>query len=465
MSIYNAMQSGVSGLFANAQKVTKISDNIANSNTVGYKRSFTDFVTATSNANTLSEIGRTSAGVRAVMKSAIDVQGNIMTTNVATDLAITGDGFFMVGKNATQNDGTQFTLTRAGSFRPDENGFLQNSSGYFLQGWRYDESGNLPVVDRNGFSNLEGINVKNIEMVGDATTYMTISGNLPADEADGTNPLPGEIQPFKSSAEFFSPLGVSDRITYEWYPNSNDATGTPAGTSNQWSLRMRNSNGEDLGMIRVDFNDSGANAGSPASWNAMSAAEISQWEIDTGETYTPAGGANAYTVGADGIIALTIDNGSVPQTINLELGAPGGLQGITQFAGDYTPTQIEKDGAQTGSLSTVEINEEGILYGVFNNGARKALYQIPLGTVTNVNGLLEQDGNTYRLTQEAGAFSMVDANRGAHGRMISGALERSTVDIAEELTHLIETQRAYSSNAKIITTADEMLEETTRIKR
>ena len=440
MSIYSAMQSGVSGLFANAQKVSKISDNIANSNTVGYKRTFTDFVTSTVANTTISSGTSIPSGVRAVVKSEISTQGNIMNTGVATDLSITGEGFFIVGKNPNESNPINFGLTRAGSFRADESGNLVNSAGQFLHGFKYDNDGNLGLLDRNGFGSMQAVNIKEVEMIGDGTTFMTINGNLPAQETG-----PGSsLTPFQSSAEYFSELGESERIVFDWSPTTTD---------DSWELTLSDEAGGIYGTVEVSFHNSGPLAGAPLMWN-----------LNAATATLPA--PNAISLDpATGIVSLTINNGTIPQTLDIELGAPNEYTGITQFAGDYTTQQIDKNGSSAGSLSSVEITEEGTLYGVFSNGARKSLYQIPLGIVTNPDGLSPADGNTYKLTQYSGSFRLTDSNTGFTGKINSGTLERSNVDIAEELTSLIETQRAYSSNAKIITTADEMLDETTRIKR
>lgn len=442
MSIYSAMQSGVSGLFAQAQKVSKISDNIANANTVGYKRSFTDFVTSTaSSIGSGAAVGANTtfpAGVRAVIRSEINRQGNVMNTNSATDLSITGRGFFVVGKNPDSNLESNFMMSRAGSFTLNEDGYLVNSAGYYLHGFKYNSDGELGLVDTNGFGDLEAINIGNIAMIGAATTTMTISGNLPAQETGLATPG----NPFISSAEYFTPLGVSERIVMEWQPSTNP---------NEWTMTVTDQDGNTYGSVDVVFNDSGASAGSPQTWQNVTnlATAPNGFAFDT----------------ATGVATITVNNGATPQNIEISLGATGTFTGITQFAGDYTPQQITRDGAMAGALSRVEITEGGVLYGVFDNGSRKALYQIPLGDVTNPDSLMQTDGNAYRLTQQAGAFRLMTANTGSTGTINSGTLERSNVDIAEELTLLIETQRAYSSNAKIITTADEMLDETTRLKR
>ena len=138
---------------------------------------------------------------------------------------------------------------------------------------------------------------------------------------------------------------------------------------------------------------------------------------------------------------------------------------MTQFSGDYTPPAFADDGTETGSLERAEMSDSGILYGVFDNGQRRALFQVPLANVANPDQMRSVDGNAYVATRDSGAVSIGNPMLNGLGSINSGALEGSNVDIAQELTDLIQTQRAYSSSAKIITTSDEMLSETLSIKR
>jgi len=135
-----------------------------------------------------------------------------------------------------------------------------------------------------------------------------------------------------------------------------------------------------------------------------------------------------------------------------------------QFAGDFS-LAFDRDGSSAGELVRTEITEDGTLFGVFDNGMRRALYDIPVAVVANPNGLVEVKGNAYRLSGETGSFSALQANSSTVGSINAGALEGSNVDIAQEMTDLIKAQRAFSTNAKVITTVDDMMDETTRLKR
>lgn len=434
MSISNAMQTGVSGLLANSTAISNVSDNIANANTVGYRRSFSQMVTSTS-----GNFGSASSNsVRAVGVMDMSEGSDLNNTGSATDLAISGQGFFVVSRIPNDPNVGNYVLTRAGSFLPDAEGNLVNSAGYYLAGYAYGEDGSLGSIDQNSFADLTTVNVNTGLSTGAASSEMSISGNLPSQETGVVTP--GD--PFTSSAEFFSPLGEADRLQFSWQPTS---------TANQWSLTFSDSSGNAYGNVTVDFNDSGTNAGSPSLYSGV-----------TNSATAPA--AFAFDV-STGIVTLTIDNGAAPQTISLEIGAPNTFDGMTQFAGDYTSLDVNTNGSASGNLLGTEIDESGNIFGVYDNGNREPLFNIPLANVTNPVGLSASDGNVFELTRSSGAAQLGAAGTGSVGGITAGVLENSNVEIAQELTDLIRIQRAYSSNAKIITTVDEMLDETTRLKR
>jgi len=434
MSISNAMQTGISGLLANSAAVGNISSNIANANTDGYRRSFSQMVTSASGSSASSGGG---AGVRAVARAEISSEGTQRPTGVASDLSIGGSGFMVVSRNPNDPVLSNYAFTRAGSFRPDADGNLRNAAGLYLAGFAYDTTGSLGTVDRSQFTDLQTVNVGGAAINGEATTQVTISGNLPAQQTGASST--GET--FVTSQDYYTALGGAERLEFAW---------TPSTTPNQWQLQV-SAGGSALGTVDVTFSDSGPSAGAPLSYaNVTSLATApAAFAFDT----------------ATGVASLTIDNATTPQTIDLTIGAPGDTSGMTQFSGDYTPVDATLDGFESGVMVRFEIDERGDLYGIYDNGARHLLYNIPLAEVPNPDGLQQIDGNAYITTQASGNFQLNQAGSGSTGALTSGALESSNVELAEELTQLIQTQRAYSSNAKIITTADEMLDETTRLKR
>lgn len=429
------MQTGISGLTANGNKVSAISSNIANANTVGYKRSFVSMVTSTAATGSAG----TPKGVRGVEGTEVSTQGSFQSTSNATDLYISGEGMFVVAKTPNDPNEANYMLTRAGEFSPDENGYLVNSAGYYLHGYKYDTAGDsIGVVDRNSFADMEAVNVNEVGMQSSATTSISVSGNMPS-QATGLA-TPGS--PFTHSADVYSPLGDKGKMVFSWQPTS---------TENVWTMQISDADGNAYGTVDVTFDDSGSNAGGIASYSNVTslATAPATFAFDT----------------ATGQATIDVNNGSTPSTVSVDIGTPGTSDGMTQFAGDYTPPETTVDGSTAGSLVRTEISENGDVTGIFDNGTRKALYQIPLADVQNENGLSAVDGNSFSLSRDSGTMTLLEAGTGSAGTVVSNALERSNVDIATELTDLIQTQRAYSSNAKIITTADEMLQETTSIKR
>jgi len=151
--------------------------------------------------------------------------------------------------------------------------------------------------------------------------------------------------------------------------------------------------------------------------------------------------------------------------MDLTLGPVGDDSAITQLAADFAPTGVTKDGNAAGILTGLEFDEQGYMLGIYDSGFRRRLYQIPVADVANPNGLEMRGGQTFAVTRESGDFYLWDSGDGPAGDLTAYALEESTTDLATELTSLIQTQRAYSSNAKVIQTVDEMLQETTNIKR
>ncbi|WP_207477342.1 flagellar hook protein FlgE [Arenibaculum pallidiluteum] len=405
MSLFTAMRSGVSGMAAQGSRLAAISDNISNSATVGYKRADVDFSTLmTAQA---SDTTYAAGGVASKVKYDIGTGGAIVGTGVSTDMAISGNGFFMVASQADAAGGLQsFALTRAGRFEPDDAGYLRNTAGQYLQGWPLT-SGALPAgVRRDDTGSLVSINVAGLTYQGSASKTVDYSANLPAQAAVGDT--------FSTTSSFYDGLGNAQELTLTW---------TNTGP-NTWSVGIA-APGYTVStptVAGITFNATGPSAGLPTA----------------------------------AIPPITLTRGA--DTVTL------GMDTVTQFNGDYVPV-VNKDGAKAGQVSGVKVDEGGKVWVTFDNGASQALFQVPVATVTNPNGLTPMDGNTYALSNDSGSLFLADAGSGKAGEIQGGAVEQANVDIAEELVSLIETQRAYSSNAKIVQTADEMMEEVTRLKR
>ncbi|TNH40658.1 flagellar hook protein FlgE [Paracoccus haeundaensis] len=432
MSISSAMNAGVSGLAANSSRLGTISDNIANASTFGYKRVETDF-----NALVVGQGAGlyTAGGVRASTTRSVSQDGAIVTTSNALDLAMTGRGMLPVTtlNDATGGGAPSLMMTRTGAFRPDAGGLLRTESGLVLMGWPTAADGSMPLVARDTSAALQPIRIESNRPVGDPTTQVSLGANLPATETLPT----GSGDPLPLRVEYFGNLGTSESLDITFTPDTSD----PTGMSNTWTVSISDSASDPaanpISTFQVTFDDSQGAGG--ALLNVV------------GGGYDPATGA----------IPLTVGGGN----IELSIGVPGGASGLKQLAASFSPSNVVKNGSPVGQLVAVEVDPQGYVKATYDTGFVKALYKIPVIDVPNPNGLVAVEGQAFKTSPDSGGFFLWDAGDGPTGAIAGYAREASTTDIAQELTHLITTQRAYSSNAKIIQTVDEMLQETTNIKR
>ncbi|WP_340107284.1 flagellar hook-basal body complex protein [Pikeienuella sp. HZG-20] len=437
MTLSSSLNAGVAGLNVNSSKLGTISDNIANSQTAGYKRADTQF---SSLVVTESGGGKYAAGgVRATSFRQVDARGGLITSENPTDLAIGGRGLLPVTPVSSLNsaDGAlpvQFVTT--GSFRPDENGVLTSASGQVLLGWPADRDGTILAFPRDNTNGLEPVQISNGALVGSPTSKIGLGVNLPAQESRAG--ASGAALPL--SIEYFDNLSATQSLDFTFTP-----TIPPTGASNQWTVEISDSQSDPLSnpieSFLVDFDTTFAAGGS----------------IDNVATLTGTGTYDSNT----GIYSFMTGGGP----IELDIGKPGGNSGLTQLASEFGPTGITKDGSTAGSLSSIDVDENGFVRGVFEGGFVRTLYQVPVADFPNLNGMRATDGQAFLASPDSGAMFLWDAGDGPTGAVVSFAQEGSTSDIAAELTSLITTQRAYSSNATVIRTVDEMLQETTNIKR
>ncbi|PRY93191.1 flagellar hook protein FlgE [Hasllibacter halocynthiae] len=433
MSISSSLNAGVSGLNANAQRLSTISDNIANSGTYGYRRAETDFHSIVIDGRSG---GRYAAGgVRTSTIRLIDERGTLTGTSNPTDLAISGRGMLPVTTvTDVANGGSQrLSLTPTGSFRPDDRGFLTSPSGLVLMGWPADGDGNIGAFPRDTVASLEPIQVDVRRLEGLATSRIELGVNLPATQTIAG--APGAAQ--STAVEYFDNLGASQRLNVTFTPSV-----PAAGASNTWTMTVRDGAQADarIAEYTVEFDPSRANGGALLDVTAVS-----------GAAYDP----------RTGVIPLTVAGGP----IDLDIGRFGQLSRLTQLSNSFSADGISKNGAPVGNLVDVEVDGAGIMSAVYDTGFTRAIYQIPVADVPNPNALTVGDNQTYEVSAGSGSFFLWNAGEGPTGEMVGFAREESTTDVAAELTQLIQTQRAYSSNAKVIQTVDEMLQETTNIKR
>lgn len=430
MSLYGALMTGVSGLDANSTAMSIASSNIANVNTVGYKASSANFSTLLASAMG----GGANATVNASTAQNITQQGTPTAASSPTDLAISGNGFFVVSQQPAAAGSSQDQYyTRAGDFAPDANGNLVNSSGYYLMGWPLDSTGALPT-DRN---DLTAVNTANLSGKAEATTTMSLQANLQSSTTADTTYTAGDMTSGTVTPDFQRTINIYDsqggsqplQISYE-------KTG-----ANTWAYE-------------VSYQGSASNitGSNPIATGTMSFNSDGTLANADTSSATPTGSINIT-------IPWSAASGLSSQTVSLNMGTVGSSNGVTQFDSASAMTNSTVDGALFGSLSGVTIDQNGFVTANFSNGLSQKIYQIPLATFTNPNGLQAASGNAYQASNTSGVATVSESNSGGAGSIDSNSLEASTVDLATEFTNLITTQRAYEASSKIITTAAQMLDQ------
>lgn len=433
MSLYGALYTGVAGLAANSRAMATTSTNIANVNTVGYKSTKNEFSTLLASTAFLGTSAN--GGVKAVALPQVTQQGDLAQTTSSTDLAISGQGFFVVTNTAVQNPNvSELLYSRAGAFTKDENGNLRNAGGYYLQGWALDVNGNIPT----NANDMTLVSLGQVTGTALPTTTAALRANLQSTAAVTAGYAAGDINSGAVSPQFETSIEIYD---------------------SQGGARP----------VRLAFVKTAANT-----W---------QYEVIYDGNLADIGGAGANPVGTgtvtfntDGTVAtpatpptitipFTVASGLAAQPIDLNFGTPGLADGFTQFDTTSTLYSSDVNGTLFGGLTGVRVDEQGYVIALFNNGVEKRLYKLPLATFLNADGLGPLNGNAYRASVESGGASFKNADVGGAGSIANLALEQSTVDMAKEFSNMIVIQRAYTAASKIITTADEMLEELTRLKR
>ena len=530
MSLFGAMFSGVTGLRAQSQSLSIISDNISNLNTTGYKATVNQFSTLVTSQ--VSSTSYSSGGVLSTPRQLIDRQGLLEASESATDVAITGQGFFVVNTNPAGGTLGQNLFTRAGSFVTDVNGNLRNTAGFYLQGWPTDSQGAvLPGLDTSTVQDLETVNVNSILGSAEATSNISIGLNLPAAAAIGTTQ--------NTNIVIYDSLGISHNLGLTWTKSGanqwevsaspptgsgqvtlNDSNGNPYAAAARLDFSGQPADGDIITIDGTDyeFDNNAAVAGTSTAVAigtdlattvanlvaAVGDARITQGTgTNTGSVFmnqTGVGAAivtdasatsvvaqnTAFTVPAltaatpgitfagDGTPAafnvatadLTWTTGAAATTgLTLDLGTIGLGDGLTQFSDVFTTNYVQQNGVPFGNFSGVAIDDSGIVSALFDNGVVRAIYKIPVATFAAPNALGAQTGNAYATTTGSGNPLINFAGIGPAGTIKAGALEASTVDLAEEFTRMIISQRAFSAASKVITTSDQMLDELNNIKR
>jgi flagellar hook protein FlgE len=399
MSLYGTMRTGVSGMNAQANRLSTVADNIANANTTGYKKASTQF-----SSLILPSTGGAynSGGVTTDVRYSISAQGTFTYTTSATDLAINGKGFFIV----EGTDGQEY-MTRAGAFTMMDDGTLQNSAGYTLMGYEYSSTED-PTIVVNGFDGLQQINLSSGALNAKGSTAGALDVNLPSNEADGYEKT--------TSLVAYDSQGNTRLIEFT-YTKTGD---------NAWSVEASYDGATIAGPIAMTFDSEG-------------------------QLLTPSPATITTT-------AQVIDGANL-NALSISIG------GSSQLASAFDVSNGKIDGNGASKVTGYEISDDGIVSLKYSNGELTPKYRIAMASVQSPDNLKPLPGNVYSQSNESGVVVMGYAGTNGYGSIISGALEDSNVDIAEELTSMIESQRNYTANSKVFQTGSELMEVLVNLKR
>ena len=431
MSLLGALDTAVTGLTAQSNAFANIGDNVANSQTIGFKGTdtrFEDYLTSSTATQ------NTSGAVVATPQYQNTLQGTITQSSDPLAMAISDQGFFPVSQSTGTANGQpvfsqQQQYTRAGDFQLNKQGYVVNGSGQYLNAWSVDASGN---ADQTQLAPIQ-VNQKTFSPV--PTSEVTLSANLPATPS-GTSPLTTQVPVYDA-------LGNQQQLTLSW---------TQTSTPGTWSVAISSPTASPptIGTAQVSFGTGGA--GAPAGLvNSIT---------------DPSGKTIPYAAGQPAALTISPNFGSGAQPISLNLGTFGQSDGLTQYAGtDLSIRSVNQDGASAGSFTGLTANSNGDLIANYSNGQTRAIARVPVVTFADPNALQRQNNQAFTPTTSSGAALAQNAGSGGAGTITAGSVESSNVDIATEFSKLIVAQQAYSANAKLVTTSDQLLQLTINMKQ
>ena len=409
MSLYGVMRTGVSGMNAQSNKLSTVSDNIANVNTTGYKRASTEF----SSLILKSGSGNYDSGaVETTVRYAISDAGNYQFTTSTTDLAVQGNGFFVVQDSSGNN-----FLTRAGAFVPDSTGNLVNTAGFQLMGYNI-ANGATPTVAANGFGGLQVVNVNAMALQAAPSTKATVAANL--DPSATAVAAPAGPANYTSKTSMVTYDNIGNAVTLDVYAAKTGA--------NTWDIQVYN----------------GATA-------LTTPGPTTTFTFDV-----TAAGKGALAAASPTSLSVAIPGGSGAFNIDLSK--------MTQVASPFD-FKATVDGNAPSAVEKVNIDDKGVVTAVLKNGTELPSFQIALATVPSPDHLTPEVGNVYSPNLDSGNVQVGLAGQGGLGTIQSGSLEDSNVDLADELTSMIEAQRGFTANSKSFQTGADLLDVVVNLKR
>lgn len=458
-----SLYSGVAGLINHQVRMDVLGNNIANVNTYGFKKSrvsFQDILSQTMSgaaAPTAEKGGvnpkQVGLGMTIASIDKVFTQGSLQTTGLNLDLAVQGDGFFVLGR------GDERFYTRAGGFGLDKNGLVVNpANGFRVQGWNAVKVGAEYVINPSG--DLEDLVIP----VGGkdpakATEFIKYKSNLNSEtpllpvDREGS---PEEIlkSTVTTNIDGYDSIGNVHRVAVNFTrvqgePNTWIVTAQAEGADPRaFSLDVGGPNANNSGSVIMRFDNKGA----PLAV----------------EDNPRAAGAPADVINEGRLVATL--NASFPgqgtaQAIRLDFGEAGRYDGVTQFAAPSTTRASEQDGYGLGYLEAFTVDSAGVITAVYTNGNKAPVGQVAMGLFTNPQGLTAEGDNNFRQTNNSGLANIGAAETGGRGKITAGTLEMSNVDMAEQFTDMIVTQRGFQANSRTIVTSDQMLQELLGLKR
>ncbi len=425
MGLSSTLYTGISGLKANSEAMSVTGNNISNSNTVGFKTSttlFSDVLSASiSSASGSSQVGR---GVQISSVTNVFSQGSFQSTSSSTDLAIEGEGFFMV----SAADSEEVLYTRNGSFSFDSDGYLVNDAGYQVLGMAYE-------LNADGEYELSGGDPTNIlvdfntQIPANQTSSLTLTTNLDA----GSDTItafditdPDSTSNYSTSTQIYDSLGDTHLVT-TYFTKTADQTW-------EWHTVIDSSELNAASAAATDLTEIGSGTLSfDSSGNLVSGGDATTGTI---------GWANGADTGQD--IDMTFDT--------------------TQFSSSSVVISQNQNGYGPGEVVDVSIDDSGNVIASYSNGESINIAMLTLATFNNASGLSKEGGSLYAASAASGTAS-VGVSGASQGTIYTSSLELSNVDLAQEFVNLITIQNGYSASSKVITTTDEMLQELINLKR
>ena len=490
MSLFSALTASVSGLQAQANALSTISDNIANASTTGYKEAETQFEDLLSSV-TANDYN--AGGVQTIVQYGINQQGGVTSTTNSTDLRIQGNGFFVV-----QDAGGANLLTRAGSFTQNSDGTLINAAGFTLMGQPIPPGGSTSTVI-NGVDQLVPVTINPVALVANPTTSGTFTANLDSNATVVTPSTASAGPPVVAQVDLPSANTADSQFTDKTSMTAFDNLGNQVNVdvyftnlgNNQWEVDAYNhadaTNGgfpytsvqgqppsgapqpdSPLASEILTFDPTTGALQSAQQTGAAQTIDATTGEVDPGILTAPGslpdGGipgqpiTGGTAIANPGTLSFTVapsNPGDLPngQTVNINIGA------MTQIASAFGISNNTLNGNAPATFQSVSVSQNGVLSEVYSDGTTVPVFQLPLATVASVNSLTPVAGDAYQANDQSGSIVVGNANTGGFGSINSDELESSTVDLATQLTNMVVAQNAYTANSKVFQVGSDLLQE------